>query len=148
MSKERARILLVDTEESWLQFSRQALERAGYAVETASEDRDLEELLAASGSRFDLILIDSRYAERDGGLLGTLARSTFREPCIVVLFPTQMTPQQMIRFFRTRVVHDCVDKQYEEESLLTLVRTQLAQCASVACRASPDSSSGMLSSAA
>ena len=128
MADRRQHILLVDNERAWLEFSKKTLEEAGYSVRTASSPTEVKELFSKPGRAFDLIFVDLRYAEGDGGLLGQLARSGLADRCIIVLFPTQMTPLQMVEFFRMGVVQDCVDKQYDKERLLSLVKEQLQRC--------------------
>ena len=133
MADRRQRILLVDSEHAWLDFSEETLEEAGYSVETTSSPAEINELFSKPGNKFNLILVDLKYAKDDGGLLGQLARSSFTGRCIVVLFPTQMTALQMIELFRMGVVQDCVDKQYDRERLLSLVKEQLQRCKAVLC---------------
>jgi DNA-binding NtrC family response regulator len=125
MTDTRQRILLVDSEQDWLAFSKKALEEAGYSATTASSLTELNKVFSKADRAFDLILLDLQYAKEDGGLLGELARSCSVDRCIVVLFPTQMMPLQMIEFFRLGVVQDCVDKQYDKERVISLVREQL-----------------------
>lgn len=131
MIGKHKRILLVDNEPAWLDFSRATLEEAGHSVATASSPKDIGEIVSQPNNRFDLILVDLKYAEQDGGLLGELARSGCIGRCIVVLFPTQMTPFQMVEMFRMGVVQDCVDKQYDKERLLSTVEEQLRKVAIV-----------------
>jgi DNA-binding response OmpR family regulator len=60
----RARILVVDDEESVRWALTKALERAGYVVETAADGR--AGLAAAADEGIALVLLDVRLPEQDG----------------------------------------------------------------------------------
>ena len=130
MVDRRRRILLVDGQKAWLDFSKQTLQEAGYSVETASSPEELDELSSKPGTRFNLILVEMEYVKHHDGLLGRLSRLGLADQCIVVVFPTRMTISQMAELFRTGIVRDCVDKQYNKRRLLSQVEDHLDRCKS------------------
>ncbi len=128
MTSKRKWILLVDSQQAWLDFSKKTLQEAGYSVKTASNPEEFDELSSKPGTKFNLILVDMEYAKHHDGLLGRLSSLGLADQCIVVVFPTQMTILQMVELFRTGIVHDCVDKQYDKWRLLSQVKGHLDRC--------------------
>ena len=126
VSENTQRILLVDGQQDWLAFAEAVLKGAGFEVVTALDIRRAQRLLSTAQDDFALILVDLDSAEEDTAAFRQVAwaQSGYKRP-LVVLFPTELTPVNMSKFFRLGAF-DCVSKQYGKRGLLNLVKQQLA----------------------
>ena len=77
-----SRVLLVDDEAGIRKVVRDALERAGHAVETAAEGEDASRLF--DGAEFDLVITDLSMPQMDGLSLVEHIRRTSRVPILVL----------------------------------------------------------------
>jgi DNA-binding NtrC family response regulator len=127
MSKEGRSILVIDTEQSWLKFCELALKRNDYEVYTVSSSEEAREMLRAHPeSDIALVLIDIKSLEKDEPAVKTLLQSeTSSQRSVVVVFPTELTPNRARSAFKLGV-SDCVSKPYDETSLLALVEQTFA----------------------
>lgn len=126
VSENARRILLVDGQQEWLAFAKAVLKGAGFEVETVPDIKRAQNLLSIARDDFALILVDLDSAEEDTATFRQVAwaKSGYKRP-LVVLFPTELTPVNMSKFFRLGAF-DCVNKQYGRQGLLNLVKQQLA----------------------
>ena len=77
-----SRVLVVDDEAGIRKVVRDALERAGYAVETAAEGEEASRLFDGTG--FDLVITDLSMPQMDGLALVEHIRETSRVPILVL----------------------------------------------------------------
>lgn len=127
MDEKRANIqvILVDNRSEWLDFGRNVLAEAGYAVQTAQAAADAVNFL--EGNRLILTIIDSlTIQEHEASFRRFLQAQSRTRHRVVAAFSTALTPDNAADLFKLGA-HDCVDKPYDKTGLLTLVEQQIAE---------------------
>ena len=120
------RILLVDSQQNWLEFAKKILVDAGFDVKTVPDIKEAQHLLSTDRNDFALILVDLDSVAEDIATFREITRTeSGRKRPIVVLFPSELTPVDMSSIFRLGA-YDCVNKRYGRQGLLNLVNEQLA----------------------
>lgn len=121
-------ILIVDSEKSWLNFSKTILEKNGYIVLTAVDVQSAQRLLELEpNNKINLILIDIKSIEENDDISKFRNWSTDdAKRSIVVLFPIGLTTVKARIAFKAGA-SDCVDKPYDEDALLALIEQILAE---------------------
>jgi DNA-binding NtrC family response regulator len=120
-----AHILLIGDELNWLGFAKSVFSQARYAVKTTQDVTSGWELL--QDEEFELVLVDLKRVEKEETVFQKAAElQTDRNHRIVVMFPTELTPEKVGAVFKLGA-HDCVDKQYDQSGLLAIVQKQLAE---------------------
>ncbi|MBC8275855.1 MAG: response regulator [Chloroflexi bacterium] len=122
--RQAGHLLFIDGEPNWLDFVSTTLSNTGYYIDIATSVE--EGYRRTQNEAFDLILVESKKAEREKESLRGLARlQTERGHRLIVLFPTGLTQEKAKAMFQLGV-HDCVDKPYDQPEALGLVNKQLA----------------------
>jgi two-component system nitrogen regulation response regulator GlnG len=117
----RARILVVDDEESVRWALTKALTRAGYAVETAADGR--AGLAAASDEGIALVLLDVRLPEQDG--LAVLRGIRTRRPDLPVIMLTAHGSLPVAVEAMQEGAYDYLGKPFDTDEVLELVEKAL-----------------------
>ncbi len=127
MNTQGKTILVIDSEQGWLEFAQSTLKKNHYEAYAAQHIEDAQALLAThSESQIVLVLIDSKLIAEHTTIIGTLRQSeTGLTRSVVVVFPTDLTPRNARDAFKQGAA-DCVSKPYDEASLLALVEQMLA----------------------
>jgi CheY-like chemotaxis protein len=86
------RLLIVEDDDSVRTLAARALERAGYAVDVATNGKGGLEAIAAAGGRYDLIISDVRMPGMDGIEMAKAAARYY--PGIRILFVTGYADQR------------------------------------------------------
>jgi len=120
------KILLVDKQGRWLNFSQAVLKTAGYTVSVTNSITDAWHLVSQNGTVFDLILVDLKRVEMESDVFRQLAGPRGKRRPVVVLSPTTLTNSRMSYFFKLGA-YDCLEKKYDEKGLLSLVKNLLAE---------------------
>ncbi|MFB3819164.1 MAG: sigma-54-dependent transcriptional regulator [Candidatus Methylomirabilales bacterium] len=113
----RPRILVVDDEESVRWALTKALERAGYAVETAADGR--AGLAAAADEGIALVLLDVRLPEQDG--LAVLRAIRRRRPELPVIMLTAHGSLPVAVEAMQEGAYDYLGKPFDTDEVLGLV---------------------------
>lgn len=126
MNGSKGSILIIDDERGWTRFSRSILTKAGYVVEVTSDIVEAGNHL--SRQAFDLILVNLKQAQEGGEALQKVIRpSPDERRCVVLLFPTQLSPVEMVEGFKAGA-YDCVDKPFDTEGLISIAKIYLPGC--------------------
>jgi len=120
-------ILLVDPDDTWLDFAMGTLQEQGIRARVATGIDEAEQIPRIT-SKPQLVLVDLEFAERVPDQLWHFAESKNRY--VVVLFPTDLTPYRMSRVVKLGV-YDCVGKPYDAQSLLVLVKSLAEEISSL-----------------
>lgn len=118
-----ARLLVVDDEAAIRTFLTRLLERAGYAVQAASDGR--EALVWLDAGTFDLLLTDIRMDGLDGVEL--LAEARARTPDLAVILLTGYATVESAVAALRRGASDYLLKPVKNEEILAAVATALEQ---------------------
>ncbi len=140
MSKKGKSLLVIDSEQSWLEFCEVTLKENGYEVITAPTSRAAQDsLLAHPENEVVLILIDIKSFEEEKSVIATLSQSeSGSQRSVVVVFSTDLTPSRARAAFK-QGASDCVSKPYDETGLLALVEQMLADYRLTALKKNPSS---------
>jgi DNA-binding NtrC family response regulator len=127
MSQRDEAVMVIDTEQSWLEFCSVTLEKNGYQVYTALTRWEAEKLLSTQPEiNVVLVLIDIKTLEEDESTISVLGQSeTGLKRSVVAVFSTDLTPDRTRRAFKMGA-SDCVSKPYDETTLLALLEQMLA----------------------
>jgi len=123
MKPELNAVVVVDSDQSWLKFCQDTLEKNKYTVYTASSGEGVRTILSGlPNMEFKLILIDERILSANKNItdeLGDLAQDVLTSA--IVLFATGMTPQKLRNMFIKLGVFDCLNKPFNEQSLIAMI---------------------------
>jgi len=128
-SKGERTILIIDAEQSWLEFYKTILVNNGYVVYTAQSSQMARKLLAENPSvskDTTLILIDINSFEEDIESIPYLTSSDGANRIVGVVFSTELTPNRARITFKLGAT-DCISKPYDEDSLLAIVEQMSAE---------------------
>ena len=116
-------ILFIDPDTKWLNFAIQTLRKKGIRARCATDIGKTKRVPKFSFGP-QLVFVDLEFAEKEPDQFQYFCERGNRY--VVVLFPTDLTPQQMSRVFRLGA-YDCVDKPYNDKLLVDLVEAFVAE---------------------
>lgn len=128
MSKERKSVLVIDSQQDWLEFCETTLREHGYDVYTAPTVQAAQAFLTTYPDlNVTLILVDAQFLFReDGSVIAALSQSGIgSKRSVVVLFPVLLTPARVQMAYELGA-SDCVDKPYSATALLDLTEQMFA----------------------
>jgi two-component system response regulator PilR (NtrC family) len=118
------RILVVDDDESILEFLTMILEGAGFAVETADHGQKAVDIVAADG--LSAVLLDYMMPDQNG--LEVAAKLRDIHPAMPVFIVTAYDSPELRREAAKHGVCDVIGKPFQPEELVEKLRNVL-QCA-------------------
>ena len=127
MSEEKRPILVIDPRQLWLTFCTEALDRNGFQVFAAQSGEEALDLATRDlSAAVAPAIVDIQLVEADESLLPGLVTSDEGEKrTVVVVFSTGLTPDRA-RLAYSQGAFDCVNKPYDESSLLAMVEQMYA----------------------
>ena len=123
MEQVNQRILVIDDEAGILDILSSSLEQAGYSVDTAM--RAVDGLLALQNGKYDLILMDIRLPDSDGGTLFHKVKAMDPEVADRVIFITGDTVSTETLAFIEETGNIYIAKPFDIESVRQLVARRL-----------------------
>jgi CheY-like chemotaxis protein len=135
MNRQR-RVLVVDDLEKWRELLIEALERDGFAVDSASSVAEVLQCLEETFYHalvLDIRLVDARADNVDGiNLLGELDRRGLIEATRVIILSAYGTPEQMRLAFKGYRVADFLSKdEFTRQAFLESVRQAFSEQAPI-----------------
>ncbi len=115
------RILIVDDSDLMLQITRQALEQAGYEIETAQNMQQLENF---QGRPLDLILMDVHMPELFGDDVAMVLRGV-RGVDVPIYLYSNLEPEELEQRVKEAELDGFICKHEGLEALLSKVRSIL-----------------------
>ncbi len=123
MTVKKLKVLIVDREPYWLNFSKGVLKRAGYKVITAASHEEL--VTALQAGKPDLWLLGfAAIGEAERKLIGDVLQ-TSGDPHVLVL--STSLPLETVRDLFVLGAADVTNKPFAERELLRLIENHLQQ---------------------
>jgi DNA-binding response OmpR family regulator len=123
MTAKKLKVLIVDREPYWLDFSKGVLRRKGYRVVTASSHDEL--VTALQAGKPDLLLLGfAAIGDAERKLIGDVLQTT-GDPHVLVL--STSLPLETVRDLFVLGASDVTNKPFAERELLRLIENHLQQ---------------------
>ena len=119
------RILVVDDEELTVQIIQLALEGAGFCVVTAENGQMALDILDANPDGFDVLIIDREMPVMGGMAVLERVRQHYQTVDLPVILQTSLSRPEQIREGIEAGAFYYVTKPYDEETLVTIVRSAM-----------------------
>jgi DNA-binding NtrC family response regulator len=120
-------VVVVDSETSWLGFSKTVFQKHGYETYTVSSGKAALEVLSKKPDPALILLDIGSFEMAKKAVISALTQTgRQRRRSVVVLFPLGMDSEKVRRAFKQGVT-DCVEKPYNETALLALTEQVFAE---------------------